>query len=145
MLFRSCPRVVSLSSTLDPPYEQGLVVVVAGLPCPCCGPGRGRGHHPSSSRWSTHNPHTSRCSLWRGGCWVSAVVPSSGVVAPILVVVVPSSFSPSSPHRCHPFFLIVVPVFSSSPCRRRPCPWSSLSCRCRQQVYLVPKNLLVIN
>ena len=25
------PRVVSLSSTLDPPYEQGLVAVVAGL------------------------------------------------------------------------------------------------------------------
>ena len=99
---------------------------------------------PSSSHWSTHNPHASRCSLWQGGCWVSAVVPSSGVVAPILVVV-PSSFSPSSPHRCRPFYVVVVPVFWSSPRCRRPCPWSSLSCHCRQQVYSVPKNLLVIN
>ena len=43
------PCVVSLSSTLDPPYEQGLVAVVAGLPRPRCGRGRGRGRRPCPS------------------------------------------------------------------------------------------------
>ena len=48
------PRIVSLSSTLDPPYEQGLVAVVAGLPRPRCGRGRGRGRRPCPSPVPRH-------------------------------------------------------------------------------------------
>ena len=48
------PRVVSLSSTLDPPYEQGLVAVVAGLPRPRCGCGCGCGRRPCPSPVPRH-------------------------------------------------------------------------------------------
>ena len=53
--FHPChPRVISLSSTLDPPYEQGLVAVVAGLPRPHCGPGGGGGGRPCPSPVPRH-------------------------------------------------------------------------------------------
>ena len=122
------PRVVSLSSTLDPPYEQGLIAVVARLPRPRCGPGHGRGCRPCPSPIPRHPvgaPTTPmRADAHCGGA-------GAGLV-------------PSFPH------LGSLPPFSSLSSRRPPgrccpCPWSLSSCRCHQQVYSVPKNLLVIN
>ena len=133
------PRVVSLSSTLDPPYEQGLVVVVAGLPRPCCGPGRRPGRRPCPSPVPRH-PVGAPTTPTRADARCGGVGPGLVLSFPRLGSLPPfSSLSSRRPP------VIVVPVFSSSPRCRRPCPWSSSSCHCRQQVYSVPKNLLVIN
>ena len=150
------PHVISLSSTLHPPYKQGLVAVVAGLPRPRCGRCHGRGRHPIGAP-TTPTQADARCG--GAGAGLVPLFPRLGLL-PLF-----SLSSSRRPFHHRPFFLVVVPVFSSSPRRCRPCPWllsschpcpwllSSChpcpwllsSCRCRQQVYLVPKNLLVIN
>ena len=121
------PRVVSLSSTLDPPYEQGLVAVVTGLPRPCCGPGRGRGRGPCPSPVPRHPvgaPTTpTRADARCGGAGAGLVpsFPRLGSLPPFSSL---SSRRPFHRHppslssllpRCHPRVL-VVPV----PGRRRP-------------------------
>ena len=114
------PRVISLSSTLDPPYEQGLVAVVAGLPRPCCGPGRGRSHGPCPSPVPRHPvgaPTTpTRADARCGGAGAGLVpsFPRLGSLPPF------SSLSSRRPFRRRPP-VVVVPSFSlSSPCSHRP-------------------------
>jgi len=114
------PRVVSLSSTLDPPYEQGLVAVVAGLPRPRCGRGRGRGRRPCPSPVPRHPvgaPTTpTRADARCGGAGAGLVpsFPRLGSLPPF------SSSSSRRPFRRRPP-VVVVPSFSlSSPCSRRP-------------------------
>ena len=137
-----CPCVVSLSSTLDPPYEQGLIVVVVGLPRPRCGCGCGCRPCPSPvPRHPVGAPTTPTRADARCGEAGAGLVPSF----PCLGSLPPfSSLSSHRPfRRCPP--VVVIPRFSSSPHCRRPCPWLSSSCHCRQQLYSVPKNLLVIS
>ena len=114
------PRVVSLSSTLDPPYEQGLVAVVVGLPRPRCGPGHGRGRHLCPSPVPHHPvgaPTTpTRADARCGGAGAGLVpsFPRLGSLPPFL------SSSSHRPFRCRPP-IVVVPSFSlSSPCSCRP-------------------------
>ena len=113
------PRVISLSSTLDPPYKQGLVAVVAGLPRPGCGPGCGRGCHPCPSPIPRHSigaPTTPTRADARCGGAGAGLVPSF----PRLGSLPPFSSSSRRPFRRRPP-VVVVPSFSlSSPCSRRP-------------------------
>ena len=114
------PRVVSLSSTLDPPYEQGLVVVVAGLPCPHCGHGCGCGCHPCPSPVPCHpvgaptTPTQADACCGGVGAGLVPLFPCLGSLPPF------SLLSSRHPSRHHPP-IVVVPSFSlSSPCSRHP-------------------------
>ena len=118
---RRCrPRVVSLSSTLDPPYEQGLVAVVAGLPHPRCGPGCGCGHRPCPSPVPRHPvgaPTTPTQADARCGRAGAGLVPSFlrlGSLPPF------SSSSSHRPFRHHPPIVVVPSFLLLSPCSRRP-------------------------
>ena len=104
--FRPChPRVISLSSTLHPPYKQGLVAVVAGLPRPRCG------RHPIGAP-TTPTRADARC----GGAG-AGLVPSFPHLGSLPLF---SSSSSRCPFRHRPP-IVVVPSFSlSSPCSRRP-------------------------